>query len=210
MHRPILLFLFFLPAFLPGQTEEWTLQYDKDQIQVHYRKSPHSSINELKLSTVVQTSMTTLLEFLSDVDHFPIWVYRCSEAREVESMSNAEGVYYSRMDFPWPLKDRDFYARSKVDFQKGGKVVVIKVEGEPDYQPKLSHVVRIPYLKVNWTLTEVAPNQIHIEYYLHTDPGGSLPKWLINMALDKGPSETMYNIRTELASYVKLVEHTSP
>jgi hypothetical protein len=197
---PILLF-FLLPAPILAQEAEWTLRYDKDDIQVHHRKSEFSSINELKLVTTVPTSMPVLLQFLSDVDHFPIWVYRCVEAREVERMSRAEGVYYSRMDFPWPLRDRDFFARSRARVEQGGKVVIIEVEGEPDYEAERHQVVRIPMLKVTWTLTELAPEKIRVEYYLHTDPGGNLPNWMINMAIDKGPSETMQNIRSRLVSY---------
>jgi len=195
--------LFLAPSSTFAQEESWDLRYDKDDIQIHHRKSEYSSINELKLVTTVHTSMPVLLQFLSDVDHFPIWVYRCVEAREVERISRAEGVYYSRMDFPWPLKDRDFYARSKARIEQGGKVVIIEVEGEPDYEPERYQVVRIPLLKVTWTLTELAPQKIRIEYYLHTDPGGNLPGWLVNMALEKGPSETMQNIRGSLLTYYR-------
>ncbi len=195
------LLLFLVPLSIRAQEAEWTLRYDKDDIQVHHRKSEYSSIHELKLVTTVPTSMPVLLQFLSDVDHFPIWVYRCVEAREVERMSRAEGVYYSRMDFPWPLKDRDFFARSRARVGQDGKVVVIEVEGEPDYEAERSQVVRIPMLKVTWTLTELATEKIRVDYYLHTDPGGNLPSWLINLAIDKGPSETMQNIRSRVISY---------
>ncbi len=34
-----------------------------------------------------------------------------------------------------------------------------------------------------------------MEYYIYSDPGGSLPDWLVNMALDVGPRETIKNIR---------------
>ncbi len=201
MARSLLALLTFFPLVILAQDSGWELRYDKDDIQVHHRKSNLSPINELKLVTVVNSSMPVLLQFLSDVDHFPIWVYGCVEARQVEQPTPAEGIYYSRMDFPWPLRDRDFYAHSKASVLDQGKKVLIEVEGRPDFRPEREKVVRIPHLSVNWTLTELTPNRIRIEYYLHTDPGGNLPKWMVNMALDKGPAETLQNIRTGLASF---------
>ena len=47
----------------------------------------------------------------------------------------------------------------------------------------------------SWTLLPGPGGWTYVEYYIYSDPGGSLPDWLVNMALDVGPRETIKNIR---------------
>ena len=47
-----------------------------------------------------------------------------------------------------------------------------------------------------WTLLPGPGGWTYVEYYVYSDPGGSLPDWLVNMALDVGPRETIKNMRS--------------
>ena len=49
-----------------------------------------------------------------------------------------------------------------------------------------------------WTIFPGGGGWIYVEYLIHSDPGGSLPDWLVNMAIDVGPRETIKGIRTML------------
>ncbi len=39
---------------------------------------------------------------------------------------------------------------------------------------------------------------LSVEYYLYSHPGGSLPSWLVNTAVDMGPRETIKSVRNLL------------
>jgi hypothetical protein len=43
-----------------------------------------------------------------------------------------------------------------------------------------------------------APQTIHINYEVEVDPGGSIPGWIANMFVDKGPFETFSNLAKKL------------
>jgi len=65
----------------------------------------------------------------------------------------------------------------------------------PDYLASNKGVVRMRNAHTTWTLLPGPGGWTYVEYYIYSDPGGSLPDWLVNMALDVGPRETIKNIR---------------
>ena len=50
-----------------------------------------------------------------------------------------------------------------------------------------------------WKITP-ADGQIDIEYQVSTQPGGAIPRWLFNLAVDQGPFRTMLNLKEILES----------
>jgi translation initiation factor 2 beta subunit (eIF-2beta)/eIF-5 len=66
----------------------------------------------------------------------------------------------------------------------------ITATGVPDYISEKSGKVRIPRLLINWFVTMASANSINIVYIFDADPGGSVPAWIVNMFVDKGPYES--------------------
>jgi START domain len=64
--------------------------------------------------------------------------------------------------------------------------------------PVKSGVVRIANSKGKWVLSPVNKGRVKIVYTLHADPGGSLPAWLINMFVTKGPSQSFRKLKVHL------------
>jgi hypothetical protein len=120
------------------------------------------------------------------------------ESRLLKRVSSTEMYYYSRIDFPWPLSDRDIIMHSKMVQDPVTKKVVSTSVAMPDYIPTVKDVVRIRTANTVWTVFPGVGGWLYSEYYIYSDPGGSLPAWLINMAIDVGPRETVKNIRNIL------------
>ena len=132
---------------------------------------------------------------LSEVDHYPAWGYKVAESKLLTQTSVNESVYYSKLDFPWPLDDRDIIMRNNVvQDPLTGKIVATSVAA-PGYIAENKDVVRIKNAKTIWTIVPGSGGWLYVEYYIYSDPGGSLPDWLVNMAIDVGPRETIKNIR---------------
>ena len=70
---------------------------------------------------------------------------------------------------------------------------------EPNFMAKNKGIVRVPYTKASWYVTE-AQKRLTIDYIFEVDPGGSLPPWMVNMFADKGPYETFQNLALLLKS----------
>ncbi|MBC7776730.1 MAG: START domain-containing protein [Phycisphaerae bacterium] len=195
--KVLTLFLFvgyFASSLFAQKTDSWILKNEKEGVKVYYRKT--SDIYELKLVTSLKVSLSGLVTLLSEVDNYPKWGYKVSESRELKKVSDWETYYYSRLDFPWPLDDRDIVVRSRVEQDPVTRRITATSVAVPDYLPTNKSVVRMRNAHTTWTLVPGLGGWTYVEYYIYSDPGGSLPDWLVNMALDVGPRETIKNIRS--------------
>lgn len=184
----------FSCSMLFSQNTPWKLRKSTDGVEVYFRKSEHSPINEIRIRTTLNGDIKTLLEIMRNVKGYNQWVYKCTSAELLSRPSASEAIYYAVMDFPWPLNDRDFVAGSKIYQTPQGKVV-ITVKGVPDRVPEKPEHVRVPLLDYRWEFRPADNSVIHLDYYLRSDPGGELPAWLINLVIDQGPTNTVKNLR---------------
>lgn len=188
---------FFVSGY--SQAYEWKLKKEVDNIQVYFRKSPDSKINELRIETTVEASLSSIVTLMRDVPSFKNWIYKCVESKRLHTPSPHESIYYGEMDFPWPLSNRDFIAHSQVSQNPETKAVIITSKGLPGYVPEKPGLIRMPHLDVKWEITPIGAGVVHVAYNLQSDPGGSIPAWLINMAIDQGPTNSIQQIQEMLS-----------
>lgn len=189
----LLTFGLFAYVFTSQAQNDWVFKNEKEGVKVYYRKT--SDVYELKLVTSLKVPLTGLVLLLSEVDNYPKWGYKVSESRELKRVSDVETYYYSKLDFPWPLDDRDIIVRSTMEQDPLTRKVVATSIAQPDYLPGNKGVVRMRNARTTWTLIPGVGGWTYVEYHIYSDPGGSLPDWLVNMALDVGPRETIKSIR---------------
>ena len=51
--------------------------------------------------------------------------------------------------------------------------------------------IRVPHLHSVWTFEPIESGLIKMTYILNSDPGGNIPDWLVNLAIDEGPVQTI-------------------
>jgi hypothetical protein len=188
---------FCLPPGLSAQSSDgWVLKNEKAGVKVYYRKT--SDIHELKLVTSIKAPMSGIAHLLDDVDNFTVWGYKVSEARLVKRISATEMYYYARIDFPWPMSDRDLVLHTKMEQNIHSNVLTSTSNAVSGWVPELKDVVRIKKTTSKWTVMPGTGGWLGLEYYLHSDPGGNLPDWAINLALDTGPRETVKQMKDTL------------
>ena len=184
--------LFSIP--LSGQNKDgWVLKNEKDAVKVFYRKT--SDVYELKLATSLKAPLSGVVHLFDEVQNYPTWGYKIAESRLLKRVSPTEMYYYSKLDFPWPMSDRDVILHTKLEQDPKTGAVMSVSSAVPDYLPEVKDVVRVRKANTKWTLIPGAGGWLYAEYYLYSDPGGSIPDWAINMALDVGPRETVKSMR---------------
>jgi ribosome-associated toxin RatA of RatAB toxin-antitoxin module len=194
-----LLILFFGSVMLPAASaQDWELMKQDDGIDVFYRDAADSPIKELKINLTTDASLSTVMAVLYDIENYKDWVYSCEESRLVKRINETEIYYYNEIDFPWPLSNRDMIAHSSIEQDPHTKVVRTQSLSAHNMEPEKDGLVRMTVLQINWTITPVGPKKTEIEYYLKSDPAGNIPAWVINFALDHGPTKTMKAFREQL------------
>lgn len=176
----------------------WELKKDKKDLKVYVRDSPDSPIKQLKMKFSVEASMSAIVLLLQDIAAIPDWVYKCPEAYHLKKINHSEEVYYNRMDFPWPLDDRDLIVKNTLVQDPVTKVVRSESFNKPSYIPAKEGIVRIPKLHLWWEFTPRNNGIVDVEYFLSSDPGGFIPAWMINLAIDQGPTQTIKAFRKVL------------
>lgn len=174
----------------------WMLKNDKDNVKVFYKKT--NAIQQIKLVTSLKTTLSGLVDLLSEVENYPTWGYKVMESRLLKRVSDTEMFYYTRLDFPWPLADRDLIMHTILQQDPVTHRVISTSTTSPNYLPAVADVVRITEAYTQWTLVPGTGGWVYVEYFLHSDPGGNIPDWAINMAIDVGPRETIKGLRNLL------------
>ncbi|PSR14131.1 MAG: hypothetical protein DA408_17295 [Bacteroidetes bacterium] len=175
----------------------WKLMKSTNNIKVYQRSSDQSSIDEIRIKAVFKTELNHFLTLLSDASRYPEWVFKCSGSRRVRTVSPTEFYYYVLTDFPWPLADRDLVVHSTQHHDPVTGDLILTSRSAPKFVEEVSNVVRIQLFATTWRVTTPQPNQVNIDYQVVTDPAGSLPDWVVNLGLTRGPLQTMINF-TEL------------
>jgi len=184
--------------------EEWRLAREDQGIEVSIRKVEGSAIAESRAIMKLEgVTLSTVLALIADVAHQHEWIASMDESRVLAVISPVEQINYTLSRAPWPVADRDAVVRSKFSFDQEQGVARVETHAEPDYIPQRSGVVRIRKVDSSWTVTRLPENAIEVRYQVHSEPGGSLPAWLVNRIIFEQPFETLLNLREQ----VKLTQY---
>lgn len=193
-----LFFLFVSSGVISQTAGGWELKRDKGGIKVYVRESENSKIKELKFSTRVSASLNSIAAVLTNVEEFDNWVYASVVSKTIKKLSDKEVFYYTEVDFPWPFDNRDLVLHSK--FWQDPKTFAIHAHTTSSHwmEPEKAGLVRIKQADLRWTFTPVGNGVVKVDYYMNSDPGGSIPAWVVNLAADQGPLQTMVKFKEML------------
>ena len=183
-------FLFYAPALTGNTQYNWKLSKNNDGIKVYESTTANSNFKSIKVECVLQGTYDKLITLLNDVSRHKEWVYNSKTSYILKRNSPYDFYYYTETHIPWPMSNRDLVAHLTMTRDSLDRFLKINATGVPDYIPEKSGKVRVPRSVINWYVTEPSPTTISIVYTLEADPGGSVPAWLANMFVDKGPYES--------------------
>lgn len=184
-------FLSFTDAVDNDDKNNWELQSEDDGIEVYLRDRPGDSFKEIKIVAQLKTGLNELMAALNDIEAREDWVYKCPEARLLQQVDKRTMIYYVRSNFPYPIRDRDIVIQYTWEQDPMTKVIVTRSKAVDGIVKNAKSTVRISKYQSNYVLTPLKDGTIHIEYVTQLDPAGSLPSWLVNKAITKGPIKSM-------------------
>lgn len=194
----ILLILLFSNCALAQTGDNWELKENKDGIKIFTRHIESSKIKAIKVECQLDATLSQVVLALMDVKNSEEWLYHTASNYIVKQISPAELYYYSLVEMPWPISNRDFIAHLKVTQDAVTKVVTIDAPCVADMVRVKPKIVRITNSKGKWVLSPLNSDQVKVVYTLHADPGGSIPAWLINLFVTQGPSQSFKKLKVYL------------
>lgn len=190
-YQLLLIVLFVALSSALHAQETWTQTKNEDGIKVFTRKKAGERFKEIKIITSTKTTLNEIMASFDDVESHKDWVYKTPKSKVVERIDPTTLIYYVKSNLPYPVKDRDIVIHYTWEQDPLSKVITTRskaVEGKLD---PVKSTVRVTDFQSKYILTPKPGGVIHIEYEAKMDPAGSLPAWLVNMAVSKGPVKTM-------------------
>ena len=178
--------------------KDWELKSEREGIAIFTKLYPSSKFKAVKVHCTLPATLSQLVAVILDVNTGAQWLYSTKSSSLLKQVSPSELYYYSEVNVPWPVNNRDFIAHLIVTQDARTKTVTVNGPTVPDYIPQKKDVVRVARSDGQWIITPVDRNHSKVEYTLQVDPGGSVPAWLINLFATKGPYESFRNLKQHL------------
>jgi len=193
-----LLFLLFANYTLAQTGTIWVAKENNDGVKIFTGDVKNSKIKAIKVECELDATLSQVVAALMDIKNSEEWLYHTSSNYIVKQVSPSELYYYSLVERPWPVSNRDFIAHLIVSQDANTKVVTIDAPCVADMAPVKPKVVRIANSRGKWIVLPSAKGHVKIIYTLHADPGGIIPAWLVNMFVTQGPSQSFKKLKVHL------------
>ena len=156
-------------------TQEEQERLANGEVIVHL-KAVRGPIKEGTAIGVVDAPPQRVFRVVTDNENFEQFMPYVKRS-EVERLTEGSILNYQHLDFPFPIGDRYYklHILRTVENTDRGKVFTSTwtyVRGSGNIKDTYG----------SWTLREYDKDKALVIYVCCTDPGGSLPKWALNMA----------------------------
>lgn len=170
----------------------WELSKESDGIQAFTREVPGSSVDAFQGRGILRARLESILAIFFDPKACESWVHQCVLSRRHTQGDFGRAIVYGINDFPWPADDRDYVLDSVIDYQPAlGRAEIRYEVAESDHEPLNDDYIRVPMMSIRYYLRADNEQETEIIWVQHTDPGGLLPSWLLNMLLVDIPFESL-------------------
>ena len=191
-----IIFGFFTPTW---GSPAWKKIHSEAGINVYERQSTLGNLPDFQAVGTVKASVFDVIAVLQDVNRRSEWVHRCSVSKEIKRFGEFELLLYHKTDSPWPVSDRDAAIQTRLYELKKDTDFLAHFKGvKSSMIPPKSNAVRLPHIEGYYLLNSITPQKTKVTYFVHLDPGGLIPKWLVKIATRDLPTQTIIGLRKQI------------
>lgn len=177
--------------------DNWKLEKDKNGIKVFTRKTTKASMKESMTEIFVKGTPDQIVKEFKDIENHKTWMHRISTSQLLKKVNENEFQVYYIASAPWPVSNRDIVVYYNIKKEANGNYTIIST-GTPNEIPKKSGLVRITKSYSTWELIEQKDGNTKIVYTSLSEPGGSLPEWLVNSSATDTPFNTVAALKAKV------------
>lgn len=189
----LIFFLFFNHCLYAAN--DWKLEKNEEGIKVYLRNTPGSPVKSFMGKIKIKASISSIASVLDDTNNYPRWLFKCKSAKMIDQQGDSLTTRYIVTDMPWPVADRDSIIISKRTQNPNTKKVKIQMSTNPKQVPLVKGKVRIQNLKGQWLINPINENELEVIYEMSIDPGGNIPKWIVNAMTFDLPFHALRNLK---------------
>ena len=206
MKTTIIFFVSMIVFCRPGTAgdvvDDWATVIQKNDITVYARVHPDTDVREYRAKAIFDENILSLSAVLDDIPAAVEWFPFCRFAGLIEENSDGRKIIINVADLPWPFQDRYAVFGSRKTGDAARKQIIIDFEvdeeslsREVDSLVDADAMVRVAFMKGQWTLAMIDADKTEVTYTVCADAGGHIPGWLITTFFDDTPYKTLENMR---------------
>jgi hypothetical protein len=181
MVKRCLFFMVICFASVSGWCQaSWQLAKEQEGIRVFLKNAEGSDFKMMRVECELSAKQEAILALLLDIPAADKWIPQTKAWYYIRRPSATECYYYSELRMPWPVWNRDYVVHLKASQQPATKTITVDAEVVAGEVPEKEGIVRVNTSTVKWVLYPLQNGRTQLIYQLHTNPGGSLPGWVVN------------------------------
>lgn len=180
---------------------ECNLRKDQEGIKVYACDSKLSKLRSIKAVFTLEATLEDLISVILDVDNYHNWQYNTTHAHVVKMISDTELIYYSEVEAPWPINNRDMVVHLSIQKDVSPQSLIVSTHSIPDYIPLKKGIVRVPMSQGQWIVKPIGDSLVSVEYTMLINPGGSVPVWLVNLVVVEAPYKSFKDFKKRISRH---------
>ena len=139
-----------------------------------------------------------LLYVIEDSAHWKEWIENFDKGHLIEKKADFHKIFYQAFDSPFPASDRDivYEARTRRDATTGKVYVDMRSVLHPKAPKTVGVRVNLKYTR--YEITPLKEGRLHVVLETLSNPGGSLPDFLVNWAQRDYPVKLFQGLRKQV------------
>lgn len=187
-------------TMLTADDPGWKLQSSDEGISLYRCQVKGSGVVPVKVTMTINGTIEAVSLVLQDIPRRPEWIGTRTKSTLLERRSDYEQYEYLRVFMPWPVSDRSAIIRANVtvsDDRTRATIAAVSIPSHPaaDTLPKL---VRSQVHTSTFQMTQKG-GQVEVVALVFIDPGGHVPKWLVNWFAGRMARNTLRDLRKQVA-----------
>ena len=169
---------------IPRQADKtWTLEHETNNMVVYSRAAANSVLREIIAESAIEAPPWQVLSAILDYPAYPTFMPYVVK-NEIEKTHENKTWVFQQLSLPWPISDRYYtLVMSHRDDPQYENSYEIRWDLSDEKSAQQGKGMQMTLNRGGWRLVSANAGQsTKILYYLNVDPGGSLPKWVNNMA----------------------------
>lgn len=179
---------------------DFQLEREVGAVKIFKALDREQGYQRVRVQTVSDHPLEVLLHLNTDVKGWAGWMPKVLQADYVEPGTDRY-IAHTRFSSPWPVKNRDSVIESKVTRNPDSGVVRLAFRTVEDRVPPSADYVRIPYVDGFWEFTPLPSGQVGVVYEILINPGGNVPKWMVNFEAVDLPLQTVLKVIEQAAQH---------
>ena len=106
--------------------DTWNLIDKNDDMKLYEKNHINSDYNEYKITTLINSSQSSLLSLFYDIKNYPKWFLDCEEVTLIKRIDFKKNYIYQINNLPFPMNNRDAIYLTELSNDSRSSKIVLK------------------------------------------------------------------------------------